>query len=73
MTENYKSFKAGDRIAEYDLGTCIESVIISDPVRKEDDKFVTWEWQSKTDDGRVIDYLRTEGYEHYCGRLKKLS
>lgn len=75
MTGDYKKFKVGDRIAEYDLGTCIESVVIEDPVRTEtkDGRFVMWSWKTKTDSGRVIEYLRTEGCEHYCGRLKKLS
>lgn len=75
MTGDYKTFKIGDRIAEYDLGTVIESVVIENPVRSEirDGNFVQWSWKTKTDNGRIIEYLRTEGWEHYCGRLKKIS
>jgi hypothetical protein len=68
---DYASLIVGDRIAEYDLGLMIESAVIEPPTKIIEGEYIQWEWKTKTDDGTIIEYLRTVGYEHYCGRLKK--
>ena len=49
--------KIGSVIREYKYGTCIESTVISDPVKNERGQL---EFKSETKSGRVIDYMKHE-------------
>lgn len=59
--------KIGDKIYEYAYGYCIESKVITTPVRSENGK---WTWQSKIlENGNIIDYLVDEKHPHYAPKL----
>lgn len=58
--------KVGDVHYEYDLGQEIESTVITEPVRSGDGQ---WSWEAKTNDGKFIRYMMTEGLAHYGPNL----
>ncbi len=57
----------GDIHYEFDYGFCVRSQVISKPVRDSEGR---WTWQSKhLKTGNIIDYMVTEGFEHYSPNL----
>lgn len=62
-----QDIKVGDVHYEYEMGLCIKSTVISQPVRDEEGY---WTWQSKHDlSDRIIDYGVREGMSHYSSKL----
>ena len=59
--------KVGDIHYEYEYGIGIKCKVISKPRRNKEGK---WTWQAENlKNGSVIDYLVTEGFEHYGPNL----
>lgn len=61
-----EDIKIGDIHYEYGYGVGIKVEVISLPVKEGDQ----WTWQAKqVSNGRIIDYLVTEGFSHYAPNL----
>lgn len=62
-----ENIKIGDIHYEFDYGFGIKCEVLTLPVRNDDGQ---WEWKSKNlNTGEKIDYLITEGFEHYGPKL----
>jgi hypothetical protein len=61
-----EDIKIGDIHYEFEYGMCIKTEVISLPVRNDDG---LWSWQSKSDQGTIIDYAVHEKYAHYGPNL----
>ena len=61
-----KKINKGDIFYEIEYGQKIKCEAITQPVKTDDQ----WKWKGKDlESGAVIDYLQTEGFEHYGPKL----
>lgn len=62
-----ENIKIGDIHYEFDYGFGIKSVVLTTPVRNNENQ---WTWTSKNVyTGEEIEYLVTEGFEHYGPKI----
>jgi hypothetical protein len=62
--------EVGDKLYEIEYGSYIECVVLSKPKRTESGSYVQWTWEVKnTLTGKTVEYLITEGLEHYGPKL----
>lgn len=62
-----EEIKVGDKHIETEWGMKINVEVISLPQLDGEQ----WTWQSKTEDGEIVDYLVTVGMSHYAPKLYK--
>ena len=62
--------EVGDVHYEYGYAQRAEMVVIEAPVEtKNDEGKRVWKWKSELENGEVINYMVTEGWEHYSSNL----
>lgn len=64
-----ENIKIGDNHYEYEGHYCIKSQVISLPICEDQEDGKYWTWQSKTEDGSIINYGIHEKYYHYGPKL----
>ena len=73
MAIDYKNLKIGDTFWECGYRTNVEYTVTDPPkvdtVYFEDREVNQWAWKAISTDGNEIDFLITEGFEHYGPKL----
>lgn len=64
-----EEIKIGDIHYEYFYGQELKVEVISIPTKTERDDDNYYEWQSKTDDGKIINYGVSDKFPHYAPNL----
>lgn len=62
-----KDMNVGDMFYECDLGYNFEMVVAEKPIKIEN----KWEWTATNRQGKIVEYLVTEGFEHYGPNIYK--
>ncbi len=67
-----EEMKIGDILYESEMGMEIQFEVISKPVIENDGERDTATWNGKViPEGKIVEYVVTDGYQHYCSYITK--